>query len=159
MISEQKGVYAMIGKICKISTPYYDSVKKRMSFKTRPALVIAQADCGDYVILPVSTITHKGNIDPDFDIPIDPSVYPKLNLNKISYVRTHKQTIAHRASIIQCVVKPPALAVGSVNSVISDLRTEYEELYLEILIKREDFSYDTTTQGLIQLPMYSHKSL
>ena len=105
-----------------------------MSFKTRPALVIAQADCGDYVILPVSTITHKGNIDPDFDIPIDPSVYPKLNLNKISYVRTHKQTIAHRASII---------------SVISDLRTEYEELYLEILIKREDFSYDTTTQGLI----------
>lgn len=134
MISEQKGIYAMIGKICKISTPYYDSVKKRMSFKTRPALVIAQADCGDYVILPVSTITHKGNIDPDFDIPIDPSVYPKLNLNKISYVRTHKQTIAHRASII---------------SVISDLRTEYEELYLEILIKREDFSYDTTTQGLI----------
>lgn len=134
MISEQKGIYAMIGKICKISTPYYDSVKKRMSFKTRPALVIAQADCGDYVILPVSTITHKGNIDPDFDIPIDPSVYPKLNLNKISYVRTHKQTIAHRSSII---------------SVISDLRTEYEELYLEILIKREDFSYDTTTQGLI----------
>ena len=144
MISEQKGIYAMIGKICEISAPYYDSVKKRMSFKTRPALVIAQADCGDYVILPVSTITHKGNIDPDFDIPIDPSVYPKLNLNKISYVRTHKQTIAHRASII---------------SVISDLRTEYEELYLEILIKREDFSYDTTTQGLIQLPMYSRKSL
>lgn len=123
----------MIGKICKISTPYYDNANKKMSFKVRPALVIAQADSADYVILPISTITHKENIDPEYDIKIDPSIYPNLNLNKISYVRTHKQTIVHRASI---------------TGIISDFRTEYEEFYLDVLIKRDDFSYEATTRGL-----------
>lgn len=123
----------MIGKLCKASTPFYDNVRKSMSYKNRPALILAKADADDYVILPVSSITRKQNIDPVYDIAIDPSMYPRLNLTKTSYVRTHKQTIVHRNSLV---------------GVISDMRLEYEDLYLKILEKREQFSKEITEQAL-----------
>ena len=63
----------------------------------------------------------------------DPGLYPKLNLRNTSYVRTHKQTIVNRANL---------------RDEIGDLRSDYEELYLEILEKREAFSNSITQQAL-----------
>jgi len=123
----------VIGKICVALTPYYDSHKGRRSYKGRPALIIGKADSEDYVVLPISKVSHKENVDATFDIPVDPVKYPKLNLTNSSYIRTHKQTVIHR---------------GSLGETISDLRDEYEELYLEVLDKREEFSRKITEQAL-----------
>lgn len=68
----------MIGKIYKTLAPFYDTKSKSMSFKHRPALVIAMADSDDVVVLPISSITHRQNIHPSYDVQIDPSQYPKL---------------------------------------------------------------------------------
>ena len=104
-----------------------------MSYKARPALVLAKAHSDAYVVLPVSSISIRANIDPVYDVEIDPSLYPKLNLTHISYVRTHKQTIVHRANL---------------RDEIGDLKSEYEDLYIEILEKRETLSSSITQQAL-----------
>ncbi len=123
----------MIGEIRKIITSFYDLKNNKMSFKSRPALIIAKADKKDYVVLPISTITIKDNLVLEYDIEIEPTKYPKLNLQKISYVRTHKQTIIHSAEI---------------GDFIGDMKNNYEELFLEILEKREKFSKSITNQAL-----------
>ncbi len=88
-------------------------------------LIIGGPRNNDYTVLPVSTITHKEHIDSEYDVIVEPVAYPKLNLNKTSYIRTHKQTTIHQASLVRG---------------ISDLKTEYEELYLNVLEKLEDFN-------------------
>ena len=104
-----------------------------MSYKIRPVLIIAKADVGDYVALPVSTISRSQNIDPVYDIKVDPSIYPRTNLRRVSYVRTHKQIIVH---------------IGELVGVIGDLYTEYEDVYLDILEKRTIFSGKIDEQAL-----------
>lgn len=123
----------MIGEIYKARTPYYDQATHTMLYKARPALVLAKADADDYVVLPVSSISNRANIDPAYDIEIDPSLYPKINLTRTSYVRTHKQTVVHRANL---------------RDEIGDLKSEYEDLYLTILERREAFSNSITQQAL-----------
>lgn len=123
----------MIGKIYKARTPFYNQAICQMDYKARPALVLAKADNEDYVVLPVSSISNSANIDPVYDIEVDPALYPKLNLRNTSYVRTHKQTVVHRANL---------------RDEIGDLKSEYEDLYLEILEKREAFSNSITQQAL-----------
>lgn len=125
----------MIGKIYSTLFPFYDIRANKTSFKKRPVLIIAEADSEDYVILPISTIPHKDKVDPVYDIKIQPTDYPRLNLYKVSYVRTHKQTVIHRGQIAQ---------------MIGDLKTEYSELYFEILKKREEFSASITDQALMK---------
>ncbi|MGN0373443.1 MAG: type II toxin-antitoxin system PemK/MazF family toxin [Enterocloster sp.] len=115
----------MIGKIYSSVTPFYDSAKGMNSFKCRPVLIISGPRNNDYTVLPVSTITHKEHVDPDYDVKVEPAEYPKLNLNRISYIRTHKQTVVHHASLVRQ---------------IGDLKTEYEELYLTVLEKLESFN-------------------
>lgn len=123
----------MIGEIRKARTPFYDFGTQSMSFKSRPALVIAKADDFDYVALPVSRITRRENLNPTYDIKIDPVAYPNLNLRAISYVRTHKQTIVNARDI---------------GDLISDMEEEYPNLYLSILEKREEFSKEISEQAL-----------
>lgn len=124
----------MIGEIRKIFTPYYDKVSKTQKIKSRPGLVIAAADSGDYVVLPVSKVSDQRRIDPDYDIKVDPAVYPKLNLTCVSYVRSHKQTTIHCADI---------------GDKISDMRAEYDDLYRDVIRKREEFSKEITRQALM----------
>lgn len=123
----------MIGKIYSSVTPFYDSVRGINSFKRRPVFIIAGPKNNDYTVLPVSTITHKEHIDPEYDVVVEPSEYPELNLNKTSYIRTHKQTIVHRASL----VRP-----------IGDLKVEYEDLYLTVLEKLEQFNQSVMDSAL-----------
>lgn len=123
----------MIGEIRKAFTPYYNATTKRVDIKSRPALLIAKADADDYVVLPVSRVSKQNNRHPDYDIQVDPAVYPELHLNAVSYVRTHKQTVIHKAEI---------------GDMIGDMKGNYEELFLEILAKREEFSKEITDQAI-----------
>lgn len=115
----------MIGKIYASVTPFYDSAKQTNSYKKRPVLIIGGPRNNDYTILPISTVTNKVNLDTDYDIEIDPVKYPKLNLNKMCYVRTHKQTTVHKASL---------------TSQIGNMKDEYEDLYLHVMTKLEEFN-------------------
>lgn len=115
----------MIGKIYSSIFPFYDSKIGANSFKRRPVLIISGPRNNDYTVLPVSTITRKEHIDSDYDVKVEPGKYPKLNLNRTSYIRTHKQTTVHQASL---------------SGEIGDLKTEYEELYLTVLGKLENFN-------------------
>ncbi len=123
----------MTGEIRWSLIQFYDIVHHRISFKRRPALFIAKADKDDYVVLPVSRITRSHNIDPVYDIRIDPADYPKLKLPSVSYVRTHKQIIVHAAEM---------------GDLISNMKKEYPDLYLHILVMREEFSKEITSQAL-----------
>lgn len=123
----------MIGKICKAYTPYYSLATGQMSYKGRPALVLGHADNDDFVVLPVSSVSKKENLHPIYDVEVDPVVYPKLNLRKVSYIRTHKQTIVHKAEL---------------RDEIGDLKSEYEDLYVDILEKRERFNNQLTEEAL-----------
>ena len=103
----------LIGEIHKTITPFYNSKTGLMSFKSRPALLIANAD--------------------EYDIEVDPAFYTRTNLAKISYIRTHKQTIINRSQI---------------SDIICDIKSEYPDLYVSILEKREKFSSLITDQAL-----------
>ena len=122
-----------IGEIRKTITPYYDLRQGRMFTKSRPALIIAQADTDDYVVLPVSRISRQYNRDAIYDIEVNPVNYPLLNLNEVSYIRTHKQTVIHRAEI---------------GDLIGELKYNYEDFYLYILELRERFSEEITNQAI-----------
>lgn len=123
----------MIGEIRKTMLPFYDNRLHKMSIKSRPALVVANADADDYVILPVSRITKQENRDSKYDVEVDPQLYPMLNLNSLSYVRTHKQTIVN---------------ISNMGSMIGDMKSNYEDLYLLILELREEFSTEITNQAI-----------
>lgn len=123
----------MIGEIRKVITPYYNRMTHHLEFKTRPGLIIAQSDVDDFVVLPVSKVSDHRKIDPEYDIKVDPAVYPTLSLNHVSYVRTHKQTVIHHAEI---------------GDKISDMKSCCEDLYLEVLTKRAQFNDEVTNQAI-----------
>lgn len=121
----------MIGKAYKSRVPYYDRVSRTQKFKSRPCLVIGQADSGDYVILPISTISDKSKIDLTYDIPLDKNTFTFLN--KDSFLRTHKQTIVN---------------IVSLKDQLSDFKVSYEGTYLEALAKVEQFQNQLITNAL-----------
>ena len=115
----------MIGKIYSTVFPYYDSKTQKNSFKKRPVLIIGGPRNNDYTVLPISTVTKKANLDSEYDLEINPANYPLLHLDKLSYVRVHKQTTVHKVSL---------------TSLIGDMKTEYADLYLNVLEKLEEFN-------------------
>lgn len=121
----------MIGKAYKSRVPYYDRVTRTQKFKSRPCLIIGQADSGDYVVLPISSIPDKSKVDSVYDIPLDKSIYTFLN--KDSYLRTHKQTVVN---------------IASLKDQLSDFKTSYEETYLKALIMVEEFQKQLITNAL-----------
>ena len=123
----------MIGEIRKALTPFYDSKAQRKSIKSRPVLILAKADSSDFTVLPVSRVTKSENIDPHYDVKVDPAEYPDLNLQYISYIRTHKQMTIH---------------VAEIGDKIGDMKISYEDLYLEVLARREEYSAEVTRQAL-----------
>jgi uncharacterized protein YifN (PemK superfamily) len=115
----------MIGKIYSSVIPFYDSIQQKNSYKKRLVLIVSGPRNNDYTVLPISTVTKKANLDADYDIELDPLKYPLLNLNKVCYVRTHKQTTVHKASL---------------TTQIGDMKCQYQDLYLQILQKLEEFN-------------------
>lgn len=123
----------MIGWYCIATFPYYNSRTNRNEFKERPMLVIGQADNSDFVILPISKVSHRENVDIEYDVAIQISDYPLMNLRFDSFIRTHKQTITNKSSIIRQVV---------------NVKEEYQDLWLDILSKVEIFQRNLTNTGL-----------
>ncbi len=120
----------MIGCMCISVFPYYDNKTHTNSFKKRPVLVIGQADGGDYVCLPVSRVTRSEHIDRIYDIEINPATVPLANLKQRSYIRTHKQSVVHKATLVKAVV---------------DFKTEYAGIFQEVLDKVELFQVTMLT--------------
>ena len=114
----------MIGKAYVSTFQFYDNRNHRMSFKNRPVLVVGQADVTDYVILPISRVTNSVNIDSEYDYCINPQDVPLMNLTQVSYIRTHKQ----------CVVY-----LGELTKEIVDFKTEYPDIYIDVIAKMEEF--------------------
>lgn len=123
----------MIGEIYSSVIPYYDSALHANAYKKRPVLIIGGPRNNDYTVLPISTISNKANLDRDYDVEVDPKRFPLLNLTQVSYVRTHKQTTVHRASL---------------TSQISNLKDEYKDLYLHILDKLDEFNREMLKHAL-----------
>lgn len=115
----------MIGKIYSSIFPYYDIHTNTKSFKKRPVLIISDSRNNDFTVLPISTVSKKENLDSEYDFKICPADYPQLNLQKVSYIRVHKQTTVHKKELGQ---------------EISDFKAEYEEAFLEVLILLEQFN-------------------
>lgn len=115
----------MIGKIYSSIFPYYDIRMNKKSFKKRPVLIISESRNNDFTVLPISTVSRKENLDSEYDFKICPEDYPKLNLQKVSYIRVHKQTTVHKKELSQ---------------EISDFKAEYEEAFREILILLGQFN-------------------
>ena len=104
-----------------------------MSFKKRPVLIVGKADDTDYVILPISRITKRENLDEYYDILLKPKEVPMLNLIQYSYVRTHKQSVVH---------------VGELYKEIIDFKKEYMEIYFDIISKMEEFQRNLIDNAL-----------
>ncbi len=114
----------MIGKAYTALFKFFDNTSQKMSFKKRPVLVIGKADSNDYVILPISRVTNNHNINRNFDLKIEPFTVPLLNLTQTSYIRTHKQEIVNKAQLDKLIV---------------DFKREYPDIYLNCLVKVEEF--------------------
>ena len=114
----------MIGKAYWAIFKYYDNSAHRMAFKKRPVLIIGQADGSDYVVLPISRVTRRENIDQRYDFEIRVRDYPMLSLKATSYIRTHKQSVAN---------------IGELAERIVDFKKEYPDAYVEVIALVEEF--------------------
>ena len=123
----------MIGKAYISTFKYFDNRTHRMAFKNRPVLIVGQADSSDYIILPVSRITNQGNVDSYYDVSIEPADVPSMNLTQRSYIRSHKQSVVH---------------LGELTREIVDFRKEYEDIYLDVISKMEEFQKNLIINAL-----------
>lgn len=114
----------MIGKAYWAIFKYYDNSAHRMAFKKRPVLIIGQADESDYVVLPISRVTRRENIDQRYDFEIQVTAYPMLSLKTTSYIRTHKQSVAN---------------IGELADQIADFKNVYPDAYVEVIALVEEF--------------------
>lgn len=124
----------MIGTVCISAFKYYDSAKRRMAFKGRPVLVIGQADNSDYVVLPISRVTKRENLDAHYDYEMKPQTYADsaLQLSAVSYVRTHKQSVLNEAELTKQVM---------------NLKQDFPEVYAEIIDLVEEFQKNLITNA------------
>lgn len=123
----------MIGKAYVSTFKFYDNRTHSMSFKKRPVLIVGKADITDYVILPISRVTNRDNLDTYYDVPLVPMEVPLMNLLQCSYVRTHKQSVVH---------------VGELDREILDFREQYSDIYLNIITRMEEFQKSIVDNAL-----------
>lgn len=123
----------MIGKAYFSTFKFFNAKAKEMSFKNRPVLIIGQADDTDYVVLPISRVTNKNNLDFVYDIPIEPKDVPLMNLKQTSYIRTNKQSVVH---------------AGELTKEIVDFKSEYQDVYLDVISKVEEFQKELINKAV-----------
>lgn len=119
---------SQIGKIYNVIVPYYERKTNRTLVKARPCMILAEPQGNDkeYVILPISSSLNKTYYDERFDILLCKEEYPKLELMKDSYLRTHKQTTAYEANI-------------DFKHCLGDLKNEYPDMFSIILDKVKEY--------------------
>ena len=123
----------MIGKAYVSIFNYYDNIKGKMSFKNRPVLIVGKADNTDYIVLPISRVTKRENLDEYYDVLLNPDAVPKLNLTQYSYVRTHKQSVVNIVELYR---------------EITDFKKDYMDIYLDIISKMEEFQKNLIDNAL-----------
>jgi hypothetical protein len=112
---------------------YYDNAKAKMSFKKRPVLTVGKADNTDYIVLPISRVSKRENLDEYYDVLLSPVAVPKLNLTQHSYVRTHKQSVVNIVELYR---------------EITDFKKDYMDIYLDIISKMEEFKKNLIENAL-----------
>lgn len=123
----------MIGKAYVSIFKYYDNAKAKMSFKKRPVLIVGKADDTDYIVLPISRVSKRENLDEYYDVLLSPDAVPKLNLTQHSYVRTHKQSVVNIVELYR---------------EITDFKKDYMDIYLDIISKMEEFQKNLIDKAL-----------
>jgi hypothetical protein len=123
----------VIGKAYVSIFKYYDSAKAKMSFKKRPVLIVGKADDTDYIVLPISRVSKRENLDEYYDVLLSPDAVPKLNLTQYSYVRTHKQSVVNIVELYR---------------EITDFKKDYMDIYLDIISKMEEFQKNLIDNAL-----------
>ena len=114
----------MIGKVYLSQVDFYDVRIKAMGRKARPVLIVGGPYENDYIVLPISTISRRENLNPHYDLPISPQERMTLNLTRECFIRTHKQMTVHRAALIK---------------ELGDMKQFIPELYLKTLAKWKNF--------------------
>ncbi len=104
-----------------------------MSFKKRPVLIVGKADNTDYIVLPISRVTKRENLDEYYDVLLNHDAVPKLNLTQYSYVRTHKQSVVNIVELYR---------------EITDFKKDYMDIYLDIISKMEEFQKNLIDKAL-----------
>ena len=114
-----------IGKIYTSILPYFDIKTRKIKYKGRPVLIIAEPIGADteYTILPVSSISNPMYYNAIYDTELKLEDYPKLSLTKKSYIRSHKQTTVYKSSIdfAQC---------------IGDVKESYPRIFTELTLQQ-----------------------
>ena len=122
-----------VGDICISVFEFYDETRKKMSYKTRPVLIIGKPDDDDLTVLPISTIRKKRYVNRKYDIFIDSNLHAELGLNKDCYIRTNKQSYVHR----QLITK-----------VISSLKHHDPAMFYDALMRTRSYSTRIISDGL-----------
>lgn len=115
--------------IYKVRFPYYNSKTNKIDYKSRPFLIIKEADNKfpkDYNALPVSKITDRSRRHVKYDVAINKKDYPNLNLTQpISFIRIHKMQTVNEKDLYAAIV--------------TDIDTEYPTLVATIKLLIEEY--------------------
>lgn len=122
-----------IGKMYYSEVKFYDMKLKKNSTKQRPVLLINKSDATDYTALPISTISNSNHINTIYDYKVDPAIFTKSGLIKISYIRTNKQLNVN---------------LGDLGNFISDFKNDYPEEFEEVIKLNGTFNLSTITNEL-----------
>lgn len=129
----KRRVAELIGKVYLSVVNYYDSKTHTTRRKGRPVLIVAGPRNNDYTVLPISTVKNRQNLDPDFDLLIDPPARALLSLTDECFIRTHKQTTVHDGSLIKEK---------------GDMKRDLQDLFLKALEKMEAYQRHILDQAL-----------
>ncbi len=113
----------MIGKVYLSAVDFYDIKTRTTKRKIRPVLIVAGPQENDYIVLPISTITMRNNLNAYYDLLISPPKRAVLNLSRECFIRTHKQLPVHSASLVKQ---------------LGDMRADAPDLYLDAIAKMEE---------------------
>lgn len=123
---------SLVGKLKSSKMPYYDIKTNSVRFKARPVLVLkAEKETGmsDFTVLPISSVSFRRNINPNYDVKVTKTTYPNLDLTKKTcYIRCGKIMTVNKKD----------LAVRT----ICDLKGTYPELWQHIIDKTREYLSD-----------------
>ena len=114
-----------VGQIRTSRFSYYDAKSGEIKFKGRPVLIIGyekeHGPC-DFTVLPISSISIRTNVIPQYDIFMPINSYPLLNLRKDCYCRASKVNTIHSKEVGTKVL-------GNINASYPDLYNDIQNAF------------------------------
>jgi hypothetical protein len=97
-------------------------------------MIVVKADNTDYIVLPISRVSKRENLDEYYDVFLNSDdAVPKLNLTQHSYIRTHKQSVVNIVELYR---------------EITDFKKDYMDIYLDIISNMEEFQKNLIDKAL-----------